>query len=542
MKGFKKSYSVWLLTFILFSLHFETSAQIHKYLVYFTDKSASPFSTNNPSQFLSSRSIQRRVNQGIAITSRDLPVNPAYIDSVKSKGATVWYTSRWFNAALVLADSLQMAAVKALGCVQNSSKVNRIGSSASPQGSQAVEKINSSPAYGSSLNQISMLGADVMHSEGFHGEGMQIAILDAGFQNANVLSNFDSLFFNNQILSTYDFVSNENNVFDNDEHGTMVLSTLGAYAAGQLIGTAYKASYHLIRTEDAASESLIEEFNWLLGAEYADSAGADIISSSLGYTTFDDPSTNHTYADLDGKTTMVTRAANMAASAGIVVVNSAGNEGSNSWKYIVAPADSDSVLAIGGVDASANYVSFSSQGPSASGHIKPDLAAKALGTTVSNASNAVVGASGTSFACPLVAGLAAGVWQAYPNLNSFQVRDLLKRSGSRECHPDDFLGYGIPNFERVREIMGSSFASKTYIYPSPFNDEPLSLIINPILKGKDILVRMMELDGRFLDDQLIKNACLNNRLSLNTYELRSGMYLIQVISGNQSFTFKVVKI
>jgi serine protease AprX len=542
MKGFKKSYSVWLLTFILFSLHFETSAQIHKYLVYFTDKSASPFSTNNPSQFLSSRSIQRRVNQGIAITSRDLPVNPAYIDSVKSKGATVWYTSRWFNAALVLADSLQMAAVKALGCVQNSSKVNRIGSSASTQGSQAVEKINSSPAYGSSLNQISMLGADVMHSEGFHGEGMQIAILDAGFQNANVLSNFDSLFFNNQILSTYDFVSNENNVFDNDEHGTMVLSTLGAYAAGQLIGTAYKASYHLIRTEDAASESLIEEFNWLLGAEYADSAGSDIISSSLGYTTFDDPSTNHTYADLDGKTTMVTRAANMAASAGIVVVNSAGNEGSNSWKYIVAPADSDSVLAIGGVDASANYVSFSSQGPSASGHIKPDLAAKALGTTVSNASNAVVGASGTSFACPLVAGLAAGVWQAYPNLNSFQVRDLLKRSGSRECHPDDFLGYGIPNFERVREIMGSSFASKTYIYPSPFNDEPLSLIINPILKGKDILVRMMELDGRFLDDQLIKNACLNNRLSLNTYELRSGMYLIQVISGNQSFTFKVVKI
>jgi serine protease AprX len=540
MGQFKRSYFFYILTFLICLHSFPSAAQVKKYFVYFTDKNSSPYSINNPSQFLSSRSVLRRAKQGIAFTTRDLPVNPNYIDSVKAKGASVSYTSRWFNAALVLADSMQMVAVKALPFVQSSSKLNRMASPSVLNGSQSAAG-RASVSYGSSLNQIAMIGADLMHARGFHGEGMQIAVLDAGFKNANAISCFDTLFTYNQVLATYDFVSNNANVYDDDAHGTEVLSILAAYVEGQLIGPAYKAQYYLLRTEDAASEQIGEEFNWLAGAEYADSAGADIISSSLGYNTFDDPSTNHTYADMNGSTTIITRAANMAASAGIVVVNSAGNEGVLPWKYIIAPADSDSILAVGAVNASGNYAIFSSVGPSSSGHIKPDLVACGEGTVYCNSSNAITSGNGTSYACPLVAGLAAGVWQAYPYLTSSQIIDLLKRSGSQYCHPDNSLGYGIPDFTRVQEMIDPSFSRKTNIYPSPFRDEALSLILTPAQAGKEVTVKMFDLHGRLLDEQLIEKSCLTNKLTLNTYGLSQGIFLIQVICGSKRDVFRVVK-
>ncbi|MFL5730484.1 MAG: S8 family serine peptidase [Cytophagaceae bacterium] len=527
--------------FFLLSFHL-AGAQQKKYIVYFTDKNNSSFSVSNPSQFLSARSIQRRQKQGIPVTVRDLPVNVSYVDSLRSKGATVWYSSRWFNAALVFADSAQHADILTLPFVQNSKQVNRkaVPSPAFRETQESVDLSQSNPSYGSSFNQLSMIGVDYMHAQGFHGEGIQIAILDAGFSNANTLFFFDSLFANNRILATWDFVDHEVNVYDNHSHGTNVLSILGGYASGQLIGPAYKAHYYLLRTEQSASEYQVEEVNWLMGAEYADSAGADIISSSLGYSTFDDPSTNHTYADLNGNTTIVTRAADMAVSTGMIVVNSAGNEGATPWYYLIAPADGDSVLAIGAVDASEHYASFSSHGPSSDGRIKPDVSAKGSGVTIGTPANTITTGSGTSFSCPLVSGLTAGLWQAYPGLKNTELIDYIKRSADHYATPDAFTGYGIPSFRRASELINLAGTSKAYCYPNPAWQD-VNLVIPSQEIDNPLNVRIYDLLGQLIYQEDIIRAGQVNKLNLDASRLSEGMYLI-VVKGAGVYKMKLMKL
>jgi serine protease AprX len=531
--------------FLFFFYHAE--AQQKKYFIYFTDKNNSLFTINNPNQFLSSRAIQRRAKQSIPVTTRDLPVNQVYVDSLKNKGATVWYSSRWFNAALVSADSSQHAAIISLPFVQNSKQVRRVAASAKLNTQESVELCNANPNYGNSFNQLSMIGVDYMHAQGFHGEGMQIAILDAGFSNANTLFFFDSLFANNQILATWDFVDHESNVYDNDSHGTSVLSILGGYADGQLIGPAYKASYYLLRTEDAATEYQVEEVNWLIGAEYADSAGADIISSSLGYNTFDDPTMNHTYADMNGNTTIVSRAADMAVATGMIVVNSAGNDGANPWKYIIAPADGDSVLAIGAVDASGNYASFSSRGPSSDGRIKPDVAAQGSGTTIGTASNTISTGSGTSFSCPLISGMTAGLWQAFPALKNTELIDYIKRSGSHYSAPDTLTGYGIPNFKRASDlitlanvIVSMTGNSQIYLFPNPVSGT-VSLVTQGNGIDKAVNIRVYDLLGQLIYQEDIPRSMQVNRIGINTDNLSEGIYLMKINIEGKIYTLKFIK-
>jgi serine protease AprX len=532
--------------FLFFSYYSE--AQQKKYFIYFTDKNNSPFTVTNPNQFLSPRAIQRRTKQAIAITARDLPANQAYVDSLKNKGATVWYSSRWFNAALVFADSAQHAAILNLPFVQSSKQVKRIAASSKLDTQESIELTNANPSYGNSFNQLSMIGVDYMHSQGFHGEGMQIAILDAGFSNANTLFFFDSLFTNNQILATRDFVDHEINVYDNDSHGTSVLSLLGGYASGQLIGPAYKASYYLLRTEDAATEYPVEEVNWLIGAEYADSAGADIISSSLGYNTFDDPSMNHTYADLNGNTTIISRAADMAVSTGMIVVNSAGNEGANPWFYIIAPADGDSVLAIGAVDASGNYAPFSSRGPSSDGRVKPDVAAQGAGVTIGTSANTISTGSGTSFSCPLISGMTAGLWQAYPALKNTELIDYIKRSASHYSTPDTYTGYGIPNFKRASDLIVNAtnltnIAGNASIYLFP---NPLSGTVNLVIPIQDvdkaIDIRLYDLPGQLIYQENITKSIQVNGLGIDTGHLNEGMYLMRVTIEGKIYILKLIKL
>ncbi|HXA02718.1 MAG TPA: S8 family serine peptidase [Cytophagaceae bacterium] len=524
--------------FLLFFYHSE--AQQKKYLIYFTDKNNSPFTITNPGQFLSSRAIQRRTKQGISIKSRDLPVNQAYVDSIRNKGATVWYSSRWFNAAMVFADSAQYAAIIHLPFVQNSTQVRRLAASAQVDTQESIQLTNSIPGYGNSFNQLSMIGVDYMHALGFHGEGIQIAILDAGFSNANTLFFFDSLFTNKQILATWDFVDHEINVYDDHSHGTNVLSILGGYASGQLIGPAYKASYYLLRTEDAATEYPVEEVNWLIGAEYADSAGADIISSSLGYSTFDNPSMNHTYADLSGNTTIISRAADMAVSTGMIVVNSAGNEGANPWHYILAPADGDSVLAIGAVDASGNYAAFSSQGPSYDGRIKPDVAAQGQGVTIGTASNTISTGSGTSFSCPLISGMTAGLWQAFPALKNTEIIDYIKRSASHYAAPDTYTGYGIPNFRRASELIKLAGNSQVYLYPNPVYGM-VNLVVPSQDIGKAVNIILYDLPGQLIYQEDITSSVQVNGLGLDTSHLSEGMYLMRVTIEGKIYTLKFIK-
>ncbi|WP_461140825.1 S8 family serine peptidase [Spirosoma pomorum] len=536
----------WLLFgILLWSGQFSFGQNTQKYLVLLRDKANSPYSVDRPEQFLSQRSILRRQKQNISVRERDLPVNPAYVAQLRQTGATIWYSSRWLNAVLLEATSTVISQIQALPFVQGLELGQALASARiknlpieSITSAVLSQPLDTSLAYGMSQIQLTQLGADVMHQRGYHGEGMLIGVLDAGFRNANTVGYLKPLFDENRVLATYDFVSKEASVYEDDAHGVEVLSTMAATADGSLYGTAYKASYILLRTEDAATEKPIEEANWLLGAEYADSAGVDIINSSLGYFSFDSPYPGHAYADLTGTKTLISRAAQWAAEAGILVVNSAGNEGNNAWRYIIAPADAPDVLAIGGVTSAGTQASFSSIGPSADGRVKPDLAALGSGVVVGLPNGRISYGSGTSFASPLVAGLAAGFWQAHPRLTAAQVREALRRSGSQYSNPDNRLGYGIPNFERAGVF--SEALTPLVLYPNPFsNTTPLSVQWDQ-LGNTTLDATLTDLTGRVLwRNQYSVNGIAT--FMLPNLNLSAGVYLMQLTTGDQRRTVKVVK-
>ncbi|MBX9851510.1 MAG: S8 family serine peptidase [Cytophagaceae bacterium] len=536
--------NILLFLILVIFFHLSSSAQTNKYFIHFTDKNNSPYSISNPIQYLSPRALSKRVKYNIPVTVQDLPVNPSYLDSLTSKGAQVVFASRWFNAALIDATASQLSAITALPFVQGSTKANR---------TTGIHKEVSHPAfglqktsvlsldYGPSLNQVSMIGGDDMHNDGYNGEGVLIALLDAGFLNANTLSIFDSLFLNNSIIATYDFVDEETDVYDDDAHGMQVLSVMGAYESGSLIGLSWKAKYILLRTENDASETLTEEMNWLRGAEYADSAGADIINSSLGYNTFDDASMDHSYADMDGNTTIITRAADIAASKGILVVNSAGNEGNNSWKQILAPADGDSVLAVGAVTSLGNYASFSSRGPSYDGRIKPDVVAQGNSVVLASTAGGTFFGSGTSFSAPMISGLAAGIWQAFPYLTNMELLYYIQRSGSQYAHPDYKLGYGIPNYLRVKDLVGRNALDEFSFFPNPLENE--SLVVNLPRKeiNRELKVNFYDITGRRLAEEIISSAGVRNELSTNIAGWARGVYIVHMVSSDAKYIIKIIK-
>jgi subtilisin family serine protease len=539
----------WLLLFVLLSLGQRSAGQsTQKYLVLLRDKANSPYSIDRPEQFLSQRSITRRQKQTISVKERDLPVNPAYVTQLQQAGATIWYSSRWLNAVLLEATDAVITRIQTLPFVQGlelgrslaGARIgNRFRSDSTVTYSTVSRPLDTSLAYGVSQTQLVQLGADVMHRQGYHGEGMLIGVLDAGFRNANTVGYLKPLFDEKRVLSTFDFVTKDSSVYEDDEHGVEVLSTMAATADGTLYGTAYKASYILLRTEDAATEKPIEEANWLMGAEYADSAGVDIINSSLGYFSFDPPYPSHVYTDLTGTRTLISRAAQWATEAGIVVVNSAGNEGTSTWRYIVAPADAPDVLAIGGVTSGNTQVSFSSIGPSADGRTKPDLAALGSGVVIGLPNGRISYGSGTSFASPLVAGLAAGFWQAHPRLTAAQVREALRRSGSQYASPDNRLGYGIPNFERAGVF--SDALTPLVLYPNPFsNATPLVVQWDKLGSTTTLNATLTDLTGRVLwRNQYPANGIAT--FVLPNLNLSTGVYLMQLVAGDQRRTVKVVK-
>ncbi len=541
------------LKLIILSVFFALSFLVHqsvnaqtlsaKYLLVFKDKSNSPYSVSQPLAYLSQRSVNRRQKQNIALTTKDLPVNPSYIEEVKKKGAKVIYTSRWMNAALiecpptVLTSVLQLSFVKGL-------EINTSIDNPSTRTARKTAKFESlgteALSYGLSKTQIEMIGADKMHDQGFHGEGMMIGVLDAGFNNANNIAALKPLFDENRIVGTYDFVKNEKSVYEDDAHGTAVLSCMGAYLDGQVIGTAYKSSFLLLRSEDAASEYLIEEANWLFAAEYADSVGVDLINSSLGYSEFDDASTSHKYADMNGKTTIAARAASWAASVGIVCVISAGNEGNAAWRYIATPADADSVITVGAVDAIKSYVSFSSIGPSADGRVKPDLAVMGRSAAVVTPNGNVSTSDGTSFSSPILCGMVAGFWQANPTLTAMTVIDRMRKSGSQYQNPDTRLGYGIPDFTRANTPTVLSTENENNqlfnVYPNPTTSE-ITIQLNET-KVNNYFTSLMDISGKTLLYQPINS--LSFKLSLTN--LNAGTYFLRIGNERKSALVKVLKI
>jgi subtilisin family serine protease len=429
---------------------------VRRHLVYFRDKANSPYSLNQPQAFLSARSLARRAKQSIAVLPRDLPVNPAYVAQVRGvAGAQVVYTSRWFNAVVVSCDSAALRNIAALPAVRQSQTLSKNPKPFHRSPSAPVSVPLGRPAtgtraqYGPAYKQDELIGAVAMHDAGFRGEGVQIAVFDAGFPGVDQIPALQPLFAEQRVLSTRNFVDGGRSVYLRNSHGTNCLSAIGASQDGFFIGTAPKASFHLCITEDVNSEHPVEEANWLAAAEYADSAGVDIISSSLGYSEFDEPTPSYTYANMDGRTAISTRAATIAARVGMLVVNAAGNEGNNAWHYITAPSDADSIMTVGAVDSLVRHAYFSSYGPTADGRIKPTLVSQGLASAVLNAAGNAFRGSGTSYACPILAGMIAGLWQANPMLTAQQIILALRSTATQAAAPDNILGYGLPNFDQA---------------------------------------------------------------------------------------------
>jgi len=549
-----KIFSVLSIVIILFVVsHSDVAAQTgNRHWIEFTDKNNSPFSLNNPSAYLSQRAIARRLRQNIPIDSTDLPVNPRYVDSLLSKGAVVRHRSKWMNGVTVEASPAQLAQIVALPFVKRSIPNGRVIVPAS-QRMQATPWMPSqrtayTPAqYGDSYNQIALHKGDVLHNAGFRGEGMLIAVFDAGFTNVNTLACFDSLRLQGKIKDTWDFVDLNTNVYGFDSHGTYVLGCMAGWIPGSLIGTAPKADYMLYRTENnvGGSEYSIEEDNWVAGAERADSAGADVFNTSLSYTTFDNPAMNYTYADLDGNTARITRGADFAASKGIMVVVSAGNYGNGAWQYIGAPADGDSVLAVGAIDASGNKVGFSSIGPTSDGRIKPNVMAQGGSAVSCGLQNGITTVSGTSFSGPIMAGLVACLWQAYPEITNMQLLNAVQNASSMANNPNNLVGYGIPDFQTARQSLSVSELDELnfnmFVYPNPVeNDFELAFRTTATGTAKITVTDIQGKQVLFLDYLITKPGAQLLKMRLPE-GLGSGIYFVGIEHQQQRNYLKLLK-
>ena len=520
-----------------------------RYWVYFTDKAASAHLMESPEAFLSAKAIERRRRQGIPINGSDLPVPPSYIASLKALGIPVIRTSKWLNAASVsISDPVQLDHIQQLPHVKQVKGVRKYKRTVEETMQESFDipaktsfKTAALP-YGLSQHQVNMVGGIGLHDDGYLGEGMTIGVLDGGFGNINILPAFDSLWAYNRVKGTYDFVDNDTVVLNGGFHGTSVLSVMGAYLANQMVGTAPRADYWLFRTENEFSERITEEDNWVAAAEFADSVGVDVINSSLGYNTFDNSSDDHVYADMDGNTTIITRGADMAAQKGILVVVSAGNEGQSFWQYITAPADGDSVMAVGGVNAMGQHAALSSQGPSADGRVKPNVAAQAEGTMIISSGGGVIASTGTSFASPIIAGLATCLWQSKPGTGNMDVLLAIEQSAHQYNNPDHLLGYGIPNFQTARSLLNVSDRAlpdeAVTVYPNPFQDR--IRISFKDSHSKEAGVQIFNHLGHlvFEKDYVLKGNSFS--IAPGDEALPRGIYFLELTTDHHTYTTKLI--
>lgn len=552
-----------LFTLVLALIFTSTIGQVapDKYFVAFTDKDNSPYSIDEPLEYLSQRAIDRRDRQGIAIDEKDLPCNPSYLQGVAQVGVTLLNPTKWLNGVTIYTDdSVKVILILALPYVKDVLKspvyqpkpnfeksfFAREASMVFSSRDIAEPGSGASYDYGNGYNQIHMLKGDELHDMGYSGEGMVIAVLDAGFTNANTIAAFDSLWDNGQILGSWDFVNTGPMTFDQHGHGTSVLSTIGANVPGELVGTAPHASFYLFRSEDTDSEYIVEEYNWVSAAEYADSAGADVINSSLGYVDFDDPSQDHTYEDMDGNTTPVTIGADIGASRGMIMVNSAGNEGNSStYPYLIAPSDGDSVVCVGAVDGNGDYAPFSSKGPSSDGRVKPDVLAQGSGTWVAFPEGFFAPSGGTSFSSPITAGMMACLWQANQDMNNMEIIAAVQQSGSTYENPSDTLGYGIPNYVDANNILTIIESGNTLLeenislYPNPFRDQ-INISFDSDSQG-EYVVELLDVFGRILYREYYV-ASGNDKLSLDGLsQLADGAYVVRITKDGKTASSKLIK-
>lgn len=527
---------------ILFWSHF-ASAQINRYMVFFKDKTGTPHAVGNPSTFLSPKAIERRNKQGILATAQDLPVNPAYVAGLRNAGAQVFHKTRWMNGVLVQCDVSLIASIQALPFVNNVEFVapgTRLVSSGRVKGHSRTKNGMTGEK---TLTQLSMLGLPKMHSDGYRGEGITIAVFDGGFTGIKSVAAFQHLFDEGRLQESlcFDYVRNSNNVFGYDSHGTNVFSVISAFVPDAFTGGAYKANFQLYITEDGPTEYRVEEYNWLFAAERVDSLGVDVVNSSLGYYDFDLASMTYSLSQMDGKTTVVSRAAQWLSDRGVVVVVSAGNEGNiASWRKITAPADAPGVLAVGNVNASGQRSSSSSMGPTADKRIKPDVAALGSGVSVVTPSGIISTSSGTSLSSPLIASLAAVVWQRYPEKTSKEVIELIKSAGSRASNPDTLIGYGIPYYDAIVGTEQRNEKNLFAVYPNPVVDT-LFIEAKHLSAIGEFEIQLISNRGQMLLQRKLRISTSNELLNIDISDLSPGVFFVRIFKEGSVYSYKLIK-
>ena len=436
------------------------------FFVQFTDKAGSQHIALSPT------ALDKRAERGIAIDSLDYAVSPIYIDSLQAIGCHIYHTSRWLNGATIETDQYTAQHIAEWTFVDTIYLTRQLRDDNPHEGEEdhfeshsislRKREVESAEQYSPQQHttwlsdpQTEQLNLHLLHEAGFHGQGITMAIVDGGFQNVDTLSAFDAV--REQILGIYDMTDDSDSVTGTTgNHGVKCFSTIAAITPDYQ-GVATAANYYLIRSEEHKTESPKEMDNWVAAIELADSLGVDILSSSLGYAIFDDDRQTLTYANMDGQTTRCSRAARIAAQKGMLVVVAAGNEGNKAWHYISAPADADNILTVGAVNIHDSIAAFSSWGPTADGRVKPEVCATGSQTALINpTNNSVIYGNGTSFACPIIAGMAACLWSAMPHATNMEIRERIIQSADRYTQPHEQYGYGIPNawqaYEQTTDI------------------------------------------------------------------------------------------
>lgn len=425
-----------------------------KYRISLTDKAETTYSLDRPEEFLSEKAIARRVRQGLTIDSTDLPVCETYVKAIRNKKVKIVVKGKWDNFVTISCnDSTQIDRIALLPFVKSVEKVWTAPNQKKNKKDLKRDSLVHKPyklenPYGLAYMQLYLSHGDRLHKAGYRGEGMTIAIMDAGFHNVDQIAAFDST----RILGVKDFVGDTKSMYMESDHGLKVLSCMGANWPHAMIGTAPNASYWLFRTEDEYSEHLVEQDYWAAAIEYADSVGVDVVNTSLGYNTFDDKSKDYRLRDLDGKYSLMSRQASRVADKGMILLCSAGNSGQGSWKKITPPGDARNILTVGAIAESKKLAPFSSVGNTADDRVKPDVVAVGMFTRVIGTDGQPTTANGTSFATPVMCGMVACLWQARPELTAKQIITLVRQSGDRADFPDNIYGYGIPDLWKAYHV------------------------------------------------------------------------------------------
>ena len=537
-----------LLLFLAAALFAQAQIATNIYWVQFTDKNNSPYSIDNPEAYLSPRALQRRANQGIGIDEFDIPVNPQYLQAVADCGAQLLNPSKWLNGVSVYTTHPNVIeAINALEFVEtvrncpNDPKAQEMKERWLAKEMEATEnQAYIKGYYGGGATQINQINGTALHDSGYQGEGMYVAILDGGFIGTESHPCFDNMREEGRLLGVRDFVFGSTSVYSQSTHGTSCLSTMAAYVPNTFVGTAPKASYFLMHTEDGYSENIVEEYNWVSGAELADSLGVDICTTSLGYVDFDMSQWDHPFEHFDGKTAPMTIGAEIAASRGMVCLNAAGNDGDGVCTLGI-PADAEHILTVGAVDRNDTRAYFSSVGPTYDGRIKPDVMAMGQDTYVASGYDLdYYNGSGTSFATPVLAGAVTCLRQYNPYISVQEFCDIVRQCSNYANNPNVHYGYGIPNLGMAMEALhveeNNLQANEIInVYPNPSSGN----VRVALTEGHKADVKVYDFTGRLLytyNFNGLNHTTLEN--FLNT--LDSGVYFINATSDGGSQTIKVV--